>query len=91
MSRQYPMFGLRMPPELRERVERESKINGRSLNAEIVNILQRSFEKGVQSEYRIAEPSHGEKHGLNDSERQLLALFRRMGPEKQLALLSLFK
>lgn len=33
-------FGLRMPDELREAVTKRAKKNGRSINAEIVQILQ---------------------------------------------------
>jgi hypothetical protein len=81
-----------MPPELRERIERESKINGRSLNAEIVNILQRCCgTKKVDSVYRVEDAGKAEYSSLADSERQLLTLFKRMEPEKQLALLSLIK
>ncbi|MEE7478413.1 Arc family DNA-binding protein [Methylobacterium hispanicum] len=38
-----PPFGLRMLPDLRRRVEEAAAENGRSLNAEIVNRLERSF------------------------------------------------
>lgn len=33
-------FGLRMPEELKEKVSERAKANGRSMNAEIVQILQ---------------------------------------------------
>lgn len=33
-------FGLRMPEELKEKVAERAKANGRSMNAEIVQILQ---------------------------------------------------
>lgn len=91
MSRQYPMFGLRMPPDLRERIEREAKIDGRSLNAEIVQILQRSFAGSSDAKHQVSEPSASYEAGLSDIERQFLNTFRRLPVEKQLALLSLFK
>lgn len=37
-------FGLRLLPELRERIEAAAKESGRSMNAEIVTRLQESFE-----------------------------------------------
>ncbi len=37
-------FGLRMLPELRERIEEAAKASGRSMNAEIVTRLHFSFE-----------------------------------------------
>lgn len=36
-------FGLRMPPELRRKIEKSAKVNGRSLNAEIIHRLEFSF------------------------------------------------
>lgn len=38
-----PPFGLRMQPELKGRVEAAARANNRSLNAEIVDRLERSF------------------------------------------------
>lgn len=43
MSRDINPFGLRMPPELRQKVEDAAKQSGRSLNAEIVERLEDSF------------------------------------------------
>jgi hypothetical protein len=43
MSRDINPFGLRMPPELRERLEASSKASGRSMNAELVARLEQSF------------------------------------------------
>lgn len=37
-------FGLRMLPELKERIEEAARASGRSMNAEIVARLQQSFE-----------------------------------------------
>lgn len=36
-------FGLRMPDELKQRVSELAKKNGRSMNAEIVNIIENHF------------------------------------------------
>ncbi|EJV1068775.1 Arc family DNA-binding protein [Klebsiella sp. JL973] len=37
-------FGLRMPEELKEKVAERAKNNGRSMNAEIVQILQEALD-----------------------------------------------
>ena len=37
-------FGLRMPEELKEKIAERAKNNGRSMNAEIVQILQDALE-----------------------------------------------
>lgn len=92
MSRDFPMFGLRMPPELKDKISRESKINGRSLNAEIVDRLKKSLEPPIRTEggHKVEQVSGSYTPEITDIERQLLTIFRRMPVEKQLALLSLF-
>lgn len=40
-----PPFGLRMMPELKERISQAAEATGRSMNAEIVVRLESSFEK----------------------------------------------
>lgn len=37
-------FGLRMPEELKEKIAERAKVNGRSMNAEIVQTLEDSFK-----------------------------------------------
>lgn len=96
MTRETPQFGLRMPPDLRDLIEKEAKINGRSINAEIVSRLRASLENAtaVSGSYQAKEPSYAEQNKgaeLSEIERHLIAVFRRMPVEKQLALVSLFK
>lgn len=43
MSRDIAPFGVRMPAELKETVDKAAKENGRSMNAEIVHRLEESF------------------------------------------------
>lgn len=91
MSRAYPMFGVRMPPELKTALERESKINLRSLNAEIVDRLTRSLEKRKASSGAAetqTDITASQQSDITDLERQLLALFRAQRPDKQLALIA---
>jgi predicted DNA-binding protein len=44
LTKQQNSYPLRMPGELRARLEALAKANGRSMNAEIVAILQRAVE-----------------------------------------------
>lgn len=87
-------FGVRMPADLKERIDREARINGRSLNTEIVTRLKGSLDatgKLPKSAYAAEQTQGAYAQELNDVERQLLNIFRRMPVDKQLALLSLFK
>ena len=43
MTRDIAPFGVRMPPDLKSRVETAANKSGRSINAEIVTRLQQSF------------------------------------------------
>lgn len=82
-----------MPPELKDRLHNAASINGRSLNMEIIQRLLDSLEsKGkplIESGVRQERAEYGPP--LNDLEKSILAVFRRLPPEKQLALISLFK
>lgn len=40
MGRDDPQFNLRLPYELKEKVMQRAKMNGRSLNAELIQIVQ---------------------------------------------------
>lgn len=96
MSRDIPPYGLRMPVELKELLTREAKINGRSLNSEIVERLKKSLEESppaTQNSYtkKQLNDAPDSTQGITDIERQLLTIFRRLEPTRQLALLSLFK
>lgn len=81
-----------MPDELKASIEREARFNGRSLNMEIVERLRRSLEPPIRTEggLQVAETPGSYTPEINDIERKLLTVFRRLPPEKQLALLSLF-
>ena len=39
MSREYPQFKLRMPPETRDKLKVRAEMNGRSVNAELLQII----------------------------------------------------
>ena len=85
-------FGLRMQDDLKDALIREAKFNGRSLNAEIVDRLRKSIEPPIRTEvgHKIEQEISSYTPDITDIERKLLTVFRRLSPEKQLALLSLF-
>jgi hypothetical protein len=85
-------FGLRMQDDLKDALIREAKFNGRSLNAEIVDRLRKSIEPPIRitNGYQVEQVQNSYTPEITDIERQLLTIFRRLPPEKQLALLSLF-
>ncbi len=90
--RDLPPTAVRLPPEVRHALAREAAINGRTLHGEIVQRLRNSLaHEGGAGKHGVAEgrPAYGAE--LSDSERALLTVFKKMSPEKQLALLSLFK
>lgn len=66
MARTDPQFNVRMPADLKEKIEEAAKENGRSMNAEIVYRLQQSIEEeqaetgGIrQMEFRVVDRSIG--------------------------------
>ncbi|WP_246687065.1 Arc family DNA-binding protein [Mesorhizobium sp. M3A.F.Ca.ET.201.01.1.1] len=51
-------FQLRLPPGLRERIKAVAEANGRSINAEIVRVLEREFPEPWTLEERV-DQLHG--------------------------------
>lgn len=45
MGRDDPQFNLRLPYELKEKVKQRASANGRSLNAELIQIVQDAMSK----------------------------------------------
>jgi hypothetical protein len=88
--RDLPPTAVRLDPELRHALAREAAINGRSLHGEILQRLKRSLLSMKPGKLAANEPM-APYAVLSDQERALLSLFRRLSPEKQLALLSLLK
>jgi hypothetical protein len=91
--RDLPPTAVRLPPEVRHALAREAAINGRTLHGEIVQRLRNSLphEAAGNKSHAINEGRPAYVPEVTDSERALLTIFRKMSPEKQLALLSLFK
>lgn len=87
-------FGVRMPAELKQKLDFEAKKGGRSLNNEVVTRLWDSINEGQPGAGRHeAREPRGNRYSipLTDAEKAMLAVFRRLPAEKQLALISLFK
>jgi len=98
--RDLPPFSIRLQPELRAALEREAGINGRTLSAEITRRLKDSLDvdhvssvvhtgSGGPAPSQAAELPR--QRPVSDAHRMLLALFDAMGPDKQLALLTVLK
>lgn len=84
---------VRLLPDVRQALAREAAINGRSLHGEIVLRLTNSLHLGapLTTSHGVRESEPVQPDQLPDSERALLTVFRKLSPEKQLALLSLLK
>ncbi|RVO08184.1 Arc family DNA-binding protein [Sinorhizobium meliloti] len=54
-SRQLDQFNLRLPDGLRDKIEAAAKANGRSMNAEIAQRLEASFDVRLTLESDIAK------------------------------------
>ena len=94
VGREAPRYLLRLPQELRNELQREAGLNGRSVNSEILSRLQLSLSQQarlMKKGYRIEDPARSEYAAMNDTERTLLGVIKKLSPEKQLALISLFK
>jgi len=55
MARSDQQFPLRLPPELKEKLENAAKESGRSKNAEAVYRLEESFNKSKSQDDELAE------------------------------------
>jgi hypothetical protein len=93
--RDVPPTAVRLPPDLRHALAREASINGRSLHGEIVWRLQQSLLSSADQTKKgfvLNEPAvEIYDQPRADTERRLVTVFRKLSPEKQLALLALLK
>lgn len=90
--------GVRLAPDLRDHLVREAKINNRTLSQEVIHRLQWSRDRDTApfaaTRGELREPHAPSAFGpapLGDDQRTLLALFKTLAPEKQLALLTLLR
>ena len=95
---------LRLHPDMRAELVRLAYVNGRSLSKEIAVRLETSLKNEGATQPRpatySAAPAPTVLHTANDNgpastlsgtDQAMLEVFRRLPPEKQLALLSLFR
>lgn len=89
---------LRLPASLKEQLMRSAAINGRRITAEINIRLESSLKDPMPPSYsaprspaRLATKEESPADLLSETDRAMLAVFRRMPVDKQLALLSLFR
>lgn len=87
--REITPFGVRIPPELKSRLESAAKAAGRSLNAEVLARLHESMKKDPVL-HQLEEPTP-EYRALTDAEHRMLTLYRKWSPEQQLSFLVLFR
>lgn len=81
---------VRLPTELRNALTRAASANTRTLSSEIVKRLTDSVREDLPGSLTVpAVAANGETHTAQEA--RLLKLFRRMDPERQLALLTLLK
>jgi hypothetical protein len=90
--------GVRLAPNLRDALLRAAEINRRTLSAEITLRLAQSIaaERGpaAPAGHHVAEPlpaSPMHPPALTDLQRQALATFDALAPDRQLALLALLR
>lgn len=89
--REIAPFGLRMPAELKARLTAEAMRNGRSLNTEVIARLAGSLSDAAPRVAMDPASTGYLENSLSPADRDMLVIFRRLPPEKQLALLSLFR
>lgn len=86
---------LRLPSELKAELMRAAAINGRKVTTEVIDRLQKSRLTPVYSVENRPTLVHTNEKGpvvpLSGFDQAILESFRRLTPEKQLALLSLLR
>lgn len=76
MSREDPQLRIRLPVELKEKIEEVAKANGRSINAEIVQRLDASFLNEI-SEDRVISAAEALQIASNAKEELSGIIFER--------------
>lgn len=87
MGRNITPFGLRMPPDLKKRIEKSAQTNRRSMNAELVLRLQDSVDKDPIFTPDIREAA--EHYTLTADQSMLLSAYNELSPRHRRALLEL--
>lgn len=83
---------IRMPVDLKGRLQREAFVNGRKLTGEVNVRLEKSLEQTKPALVTVHHTNEkGPASALSDTDRAMLEVFRKLPPKRQLALLSLFE
>ena len=83
---------IRMPVDLKGRLQREAFVNGRKLTGEVNVRLEKSLEQTKPALVTVLQTNEkGPASALSDTDRAMLEVFRKLPPKRQLALLSLFE
>lgn len=90
VGRESPGFLLRMPISLREELKREATVSDRSMNTVILSRLKGSVDKSKKDSLHD-QPGMAEYYALNEIERSLFTILKRLPLEKQMALMTLLK
>lgn len=89
---------IRLPSELKAELARAAAMHGQKLNSEVVERLEKSrtapalaYSATPRQDHKFPINDNGPAHSLSGTDQAMLEVFRRLPPEKQLALLSLFR
>jgi hypothetical protein len=85
--KQLPPYGLRIPPDLKEAIQKAAKTNNRSMHAEIIARLEKSF--GANDDFLAEMRAHmgaaiDNMHQFVDEGRKHLGLPPRETPPKRM-------
>ncbi|STB14295.1 Arc-like DNA binding domain [Citrobacter freundii] len=70
-------LGVRIPEELKEKIQSQAKQNGRSTNAEIVQILENSFNQHSDSEVDSLKEAIKHHQALLEMKEEIIATQNR--------------
>lgn len=66
-------LGVRLPDELKLKVQGRASENGRSMNAEIVSIIERSFSEDVEKKHEAAQKIFSHLQQIVELKDQIIA------------------
>jgi hypothetical protein len=82
-------FVIRLPNGLRDQIRQLSEQNRRSMNSEILLVLENHIQQQFLDQMAAANPDSNFKPGLRQTEQELTRRLENLAPEKKEALLNL--
>jgi hypothetical protein len=82
-------FVIRLPNGLRDQIRLLSEQNRRSMNSEILLVLENHIQQQFMEQMAAANPDSNFKPGLRHTEQELTRKLENLPPEKKEALLEL--